>query len=172
MNYERSNYGMPSYPQQNSYLIQPPTNQHEPIENQVVYYCSDVTKKVKPIEFKPLQPNPWASLVDIITASQYIEFAIHSTQVSEVQKNINTSKKWLCHALVYLQSAIDSHLQPVTSYRTLQGNIQYALNVITMVEKDLSQITSTSELNKFLTTKLYSVQGYMGYLSKNITMLM
>ena len=62
--------------------------------------CPGLSKSYTPIPFSPNNPEPWASMTDVITASQLLEDAIHGANTTAVQGKLTEARGWLCHALV------------------------------------------------------------------------
>lgn len=99
-----------------------------------------------------VQPEPYASSIDIITASQKIEEAIHASNIKEMQNYMNQAKKYLQYAQNYFKTA------------GLADMVDYAGRVIDTLDTlgAESTVLRRKNLQQFQEQRLY---GYMGILS-------
>lgn len=90
-----------------------------------------------------VKPEPFASMVDILTAAQYVEKAIHSANVTEVQTNMHSALQYLGYASAYLHTA--------GLY-----NEELAVNNVIQCYNNLMTHISTMALATFQTQVLYN----------------
>jgi len=109
------------------------------------------------------EPEPFASLIDVMTASMYLEKAIHDkgmTAVPAVVMHLDKVKQFLGYAEKYFQAA------GATSMVTKVKNVITALDGLIM--KVNSKNFKTSQLSKFQSQILYPFQGVLGKLYSEV----
>jgi hypothetical protein len=121
------------------------------------------------ISYVPDSPEPWASLSDVLTASQYVENAIHDTDQISAKTNLILARRWLCYALKYINSAIQNKLNPQDKYLELAGNLQYAINKLDYLTKNTP---SGDGLTSYLSHNIYNYQGDLSYLYRQLSALL
>ena len=112
-------------------------------------------------------PEPWASATDVITASQYLENAIHDPTVEDTYNDLANVAEQLEHAHAYLVSAYTSYRNP--TYNTLAT---YTAGLITQVQGFMTQVQSAPDLSGFQSNTLYPFQAQLGYLYYQLEQLM
>lgn len=135
------------------------------------YKCSGV-KLFEPIPFVPYSPEPFASVTDVISASQFIENAVHGKNRNDVIYNLNTAINWLCHALTYFNAAIQSNINNIEDFKHLAGNIQFAINKLKYLSDNVPDDKNKIDFSNYLLNNIYFYQGYTSYLYKNMLKLL
>jgi hypothetical protein len=96
------------------------------------------------------EPEPFASLTDVITAAQLVENAIHAADIASATNYLNSAMLWLQHAYDYFGTA---------NCQLLQQQTMQAMNTLRGV---ITNLQSTTQLKTFQANTIY---GYMGILS-------
>lgn len=96
------------------------------------------------------EPEPYASSIDVLTASQEVEKAIHSPNRTSTVKYLNSAMTWLQHAYDYFSTA------KLYAYQSRTEQVMTLLNNI------ITRVKSASNLSAFQNNVIY---GYMGVLS-------
>lgn len=135
------------------------------------YKCTGV-KLFGPIPFVPNSPEPFASVTDVISASQFIENAVHGKNKNDVVNNLNIAIIWLCHALTYFNAAIQSNINNVEYFKHLAGNIQFAINKLKYLLDNVPDDENKIAFSNYLSNNIYSYQGYTSYLYENMIKLL
>jgi len=112
-------------------------------------------------------PEPWASATDVITASQYLENAIHDPTVEDTYNDLSNVATQLEHARAYLLTAYSAYKDP--TYNTLAT---YTAGLITQVQEYMAQVQSVTDLSSFQSNTLYPFQAQLGYLYYRLEELM
>jgi hypothetical protein len=112
-------------------------------------------------------PEPWASATDVITASQYLENAIHDPTAQDTYNDLSNVATQLEHARAYLLTAYTSYGNP--TYDTLAT---YTAGLITQVQEFMTQVQSVTDLSNFQNNTLYPFQAQLGYLYYRLEELM
>jgi len=112
-------------------------------------------------------PEPWASLTDVITASQYLENAIHDKTVEETYNDLSNVVTQLEHARAYLLTAYSAYKDP--TYNTLAN---YTAGLISQVQGFMTQVQTVRDLSSFQSNTLYPFQAQLGYLYHQLQQLM
>ena len=112
-------------------------------------------------------PKPWDSATDVITASQYLENAIHDPTVQDTYNDLSNVATQLEHARAYLLSAYSEYKDP--TYNTLAT---YTAGLITQVQEYMAQVQSVTDLSSFQSNTLYPFQAQLGYLYYRLEELM
>jgi len=112
-------------------------------------------------------PEPWASATDVITASQYLENAIHDPTVEDTYNDLSNVATQLEHAHAYLVSAYSTYRNP--TYNTLAT---YTAELISQVQGFMAQVQSAPDLSSFQSNTLYPFQAQLGYLYYQLEQLM
>ena len=112
-------------------------------------------------------PEPWASETDVITASQYLENAIHDPTVQDTYNDLSNVATQLEHARAYLLTAYSAYKDP--TYNTLAT---YTAGLITQVREFMTQVQSVTDLSSFQSNTLYPFQAQLGYLYYRLEELM
>jgi len=120
--------------------------------------------KAKPYTYLP---EPWASVTDVITASQYLENAIHDPTAQDTYNDLSNVATQLEHARAYLLSAYSAYKDP--TYNTLAT---YTAGLITQVQEFMTQVQSVTDLSSFQSNTLYPFQAQLGYLYYRLEGLM
>jgi hypothetical protein len=100
-----------------------------------------------------MPPEPYASMVDILTASQYMEYAIHDKTTATTIDHLNQVVEWLTHARDYF-AKIDAQ----NMVMRLNKTIKY------IEEKFIAEVkTPNVDLTK-IKGKMYKFMGVLGKL--------
>jgi len=113
------------------------------------------------------QPEPWASATDVITASQYLENAIHDKTVEDTYNDLANVVTQLEHARAYLLTAYSTYKDP--TYNTLAT---YTAGLISQVQGFMAQVQTVTDLPSFQSNTLYPFQAQLGYLYYQLERLM
>jgi hypothetical protein len=121
---------------------------------------SSITKLCKDFNLPCTSPEPFASLVDVLAASQYIEKAIHDSSVATTLVHLNKASQNLGYAQKYFETINNT---------TMANNIGNVINGLHTLINKVSAITpSKSSINKNLSKiqsfQLYAFQGVLGKL--------
>lgn len=110
-------------------------------------------------------PEPWASFVDIITASQKLEDAIHAKSYEKIQSYLRKVDK-------YLKYAQDYFIEGSQIYPDLQEGYENLVNQVTSARgtlENLAKKVPKENFSQYQKTNLYDYQGVLGNLSKQIS---
>lgn len=102
------------------------------------------------------ESEPYASLVDIITASQLVENVIHAPDVATATNQLRIAMTWLQHAYNYFVTARMPHYQART---------QQTINTLNSI---INQLQTTSNLNTFQNNVIYGFMGVLSALYKEV----
>lgn len=102
------------------------------------------------------EPEPYASLVDVTTASQFVENAIHAPDVATATNQLNMAMTWLQHAYNYFVTA---------QMPAFQARTQQVMNVLANI---INQLQTTSNLKMFQDNVMYGFMGVLAALYKDI----
>lgn len=106
-------------------------------------------------------PEPFASLTDVLTASQYMEVAIHASTGDAASSAIGNAIGQLQHAETYFNTAYSSGYNPV--YGELATYTQGLISTLQTYAQQVVNL-SGSALTQFQSSTLYEFQGRLGYL--------
>jgi hypothetical protein len=113
-------------------------------------------------------PEPWASTVDIITASQYVEEAIHACDCKRTERNLSHAYKYLKYAHVYLESASTIYSAQSAVYQNLALQLITAMSELKHIKK---HIPKSKHLKQYQQSVIYNYQGVLSSLYKQISAL-
>jgi len=116
---------------------------------------------------KGQSPEPWASSIDIITASQALEGAIHAKKYSKIQSYLGMVDKYLSYSQMYLTAGAAAYPLQATVYNHLVGQVVSARQNLSQLEKGVPK-TGFSQYQK---GPLYDYQGVLGSLYRGISVL-
>lgn len=113
-----------------------------------------------------VKPEPFASTIDIITAAQNMEEAIHAKDKAETKKYLKQAKTQLEHARAYLEAGINSG----GDYTTQLENTIAAITILDGLIRQTGEVSSTN-LPTFQQNDLYNYQGVLSSLYKSVSSL-
>jgi hypothetical protein len=107
-----------------------------------------------------LPPEPFASMIDVLTAAQQVENAIHANDKSETEKYLREAKTFLQYAHAYLETYQSPDAETVTK-------------VIDQLNELISKTNNipSAKLGTFQQQELYAFQGVLSSLYSKITSL-
>lgn len=103
-------------------------------------------------------PEPFASMIDIITAAQYLEKAIHDPTIPMMMSHLNRVTTNLSYARDYFQGIHDM---------TMVNRIQSVINAVEGF-KSTANTLKKSQLTNFQKVTLYGFQGVIGALYQDV----
>lgn len=151
-------YGAPaSYSQAMQYMSQP-ASYSQPGVRPTSYPSGRPTYYPPSSGLVPASPEPFASLTDIITASQRLENAIHASTYDSIQSNIQSTLKYLQYAKDYLTTASKQYPNQSSQYLALANQVGLAM-------KQLQTIASNTPKTNFASYQSSTIYNYQGVLS-------
>jgi len=112
-----------------------------------------------------LEPEPWASMTDIITASQSLEDAIHACSYKSIQKDLKEAMKYLGYAKVYLTTAASAYPNQSSQFMNLANLVGQTISQLKMVAKGVPK----KNFKSYQTGTIYAFQGNMSSLYKQVS---
>jgi hypothetical protein len=107
-----------------------------------------------------LPPEPFASMIDVLTAAQKVEDAIHAEDKSETEKYLKEAKAFLQYAHAYLETYHSPEAETVTK----------VINQLNELISETSNIPSV-KLGTFQQQELYAFQGVLSSLYSGVSSL-
>lgn len=103
-------------------------------------------------------PEPFASMIDIITAAQYLEKAIHDSSIPIMLSHLNSVTTNLSYARDYFQGINDT---------AMVNRIQSVINAVEGLKTTANKLKK-SQLTTFQKVTLYGFQGVIGALYQEV----
>lgn len=120
-------------------------------------YCQQFTS---PCE----SPEPWASLTDIISASQYLEAAIHAPTMTLLNQAVHSAVQQLGYAQHYFQTLGNTYLEERT--------MAVANELASLPTKYVgTTVVGANHLANLQTKVLYGYQGVISRLYREVYQL-
>lgn len=108
-----------------------------------------------------IEPEPFASLIDVITASQSLEVAIHAKGRGDTLAALNNAQKYLDFAKHYFETA---------NIPTMVARVQNVITELdTLIQK--TKQTSSNQFSKFQEQTLYGFMGVLAALYRDIRVI-
>jgi hypothetical protein len=112
-------------------------------------------------------PEPFASKIDLITAGQYMETAIHSPDVATTRQAINNAITYIQYARNYWLTAMGTHQFCNNTLRSLRDQSQSFINQLQSISVGLTSTNLKSQQEN----NLYNQMGTLGAIyNKNETL--
>ena len=109
-------------------------------------------------KFKVDVPEPYASLVDILTSSQYLELAIHAKDKNTTVQNLNSAILYLKYAQSYFKTYND---------KKMVVYLQSVINQLTKIKDNVPE----QNLSDYQSKVIYMFQGNMSSLYRKVNKL-
>jgi hypothetical protein len=113
------------------------------------------------------RPEPWASMVDIITASQALEVAIHANTYRELQTALSEANKQLGYAKNYLSDAAKAYPVQSQTYLSLANATNQAMIQLDQIAMGVPR----NNFSSYQSGTIYAFQGTMSSLYSQISRL-
>jgi len=126
-----------------------------------------LTFRSRRAKFNPFPPEPFASMIDVITAGQFMESAIHASDVNSTLSALTSAQQQLTNARSYFQTALSyacSQPLPRITESVYTDLINYSNYLICKIQEFINALPSVSNLQSFQAQVLYPFQGMIGKL--------
>ena len=115
---------------------------------------------------QPALPEPWASAVNVITASQYLESAIHANNCKHVKQYLCKAIKHLVYAKKYLSLAANTYSgQSQQQYCYLADQVGIAIGQLKHIKDNIPN----KHLKEYQSTVIYNFQGTLSSLYQQLS---
>ena len=134
-----------------------------------------LTFRSRRAKFNPFPPEPFASMIDVITAGQYMEAAIHASDANSTLSALTSAQQQLTNARSYFQTALSyacSQPLPRITESVYTDLINYSNYLICQIQEFINALPSVSNLQSFQTQVLYPFQGMIGRLFQALLKLL
>jgi len=117
------------------------------------------------------QPEPFASMVDIITAAQYIEAAIHASSGEEASKDLQLASDQMLHAKAYFDTASSINNLYKIVYSRLSAQAGSLSQELITMSNNVKNMEGT-QLANYQAGTIYPFQGKVRLLYFRVQKLM